>query len=41
MTGGGAQDPRDPREAIAYRRGDDRARTLDIQVGAFYDIATG
>ena len=29
------------RDLIAYRPGDDRARVLDVEVGDFYDIATG
>lgn len=36
MTGGG---PHTARTIIAYRLGDERARTLDVEVGDFYDIA--
>jgi hypothetical protein len=37
ITGGERHAPRD---LIAYRLGDDRARVLDVEVGDFYDIAT-
>jgi hypothetical protein len=38
ITGGERQASR---ELSAYRLGDDRARALDVEVGDFYDIATG
>ena len=38
LTGGGF---RTTREIIAYRLGDDRARTLAVEVGKFYDVASG
>jgi hypothetical protein len=31
----------EPRTILAYRRGDERARTLDVDVGDFYDVAAG
>jgi hypothetical protein len=38
MTGGAR---RAAREIVAYRLGEARARVLDVEVGDFYDIATG